>query len=173
MSHLALAELHIRGWIASSRRNTHPAPHGNVSMATVTPEIHIVDDDASMREALGGLWERRASRSACIIPRANSSWSGRSKSGCLLLDVRMPGPRGLDLQQALVQRADAPPVVFLTGYGDIPMSVLAIQRGAVDFLTKPVDREALPSRSARPWNSTRSGVKAIAGARKSASASRR
>jgi len=70
------------------------------------------------------------------------SWTGDTP-GCLLLDIRMPGPSGMDLQRALSQRADSPPVVFLTGYGDIPMSVLAIKRGAVDFLTKPIEREAL------------------------------
>jgi FixJ family two-component response regulator len=57
----------------------------------------------------------------------------------------MPGPSGLELQLALSKRADSLPVVFLTGHGDIPMSVLAIQRGAVDFLTKPFDREQLLS----------------------------
>lgn len=57
----------------------------------------------------------------------------------------MPGPSGLDLQLALMRRPDALPVVFITGFGNIPMSVLAIRRGAVDFLTKPIDRDALIS----------------------------
>ena len=63
--------------------------------------------------------------------------------GCLLLDVRMPGPSGLELQEALARRGDAVPIVFLTGHGDIPMSVRAMKAGAVDFLTKPVERHAL------------------------------
>ncbi len=106
--------------------------------------IHIIDDDASMREALGRLLEvlgfevRQYSSAGEFL----LVWPVDSP-GCLLLDVRMPGPSGLDLQLALSRRADAPPVVFLTGYGDIPMSVLAMSRGAVDFLTKPVDRDAL------------------------------
>ena len=108
------------------------------------PVIHIVDDDASLREALGRLLGARG-----ITVRLYASagdfllaWP-TDEPGCLLLDVRMPGPSGLDLQMALAQRPDAPPVIFLTGYGDISMSVRAIQRGAVDFLTKPVDQAAL------------------------------
>ena len=61
----------------------------------------------------------------------------------MLLDVRMPGPSGLDLQAALRRQASALPVIFLTGYADVAASVQAIKAGAVDFLTKPVEREAL------------------------------
>ncbi len=63
--------------------------------------------------------------------------------GCILLDVRMPGPSGLDLQSALCKRSDGLPIIFLTGHGDIPMSVRAMKAGAVDFLTKPVQRKSL------------------------------
>jgi FixJ family two-component response regulator len=106
--------------------------------------IHIVDDVESMRETLCRLlgvlgFEVRQYASAGEFLLV---WPVDSP-GCLLLDVRMPGPSGLDLQLALARRADTLPVIFLTGYGDIPMSVLAIQRGAVDFLTKPVQRETL------------------------------
>jgi FixJ family two-component response regulator len=65
--------------------------------------------------------------------------------GCIVLDVDMPGPSGLDLQTAFEGRDDALPIIFLTGQGDIPMSVRAMKSGAVDFLTKPVQREALLS----------------------------
>ena len=113
-------------------------------MTSVTPVIHVIDDDASMREALCRLlgasgFDVRAYESAGDFLLTEPG----DTPACLLLDIRMPGPSGMDLQRALAQRADAPPVVFLTGYGDIPMSVLAIKRGAVDFLTKPVEREAL------------------------------
>lgn len=113
-------------------------------MVAVNAVVHVVDDDASMREALSRLisamgFEVRQYDSAGDFLLA---WPV-DMPGCLLLDVRMPGPSGLDLQLALTRRADAPPVVFITGYGDIPMSVLAIRRGAVDFLTKPVDRDLL------------------------------
>lgn len=108
--------------------------------------IHVVDDDAAVREALARLLSVLGFevRQYCSAGDFLLAWPVDTP-GCLLLDVRMPGPSGLDLQLALARRADAPPVVFLTGYGDIPMSVLAIRRGAVDFLTKPVDRKALLS----------------------------
>lgn len=113
-------------------------------MSATSPVVHVIDDDASMREALdrqltllGFEVRKYASAGEFLL-----AWSG-DMPGCLLLDVRMPGPSGLDLQLALARRSDAPPVVFLTGHGDIQMSVLAIRRGAVDFLTKPVRREAL------------------------------
>jgi FixJ family two-component response regulator len=63
--------------------------------------------------------------------------------GCILLDFCLPGPSGLDLQKALASRSNTLPIIFLTGYGDIPTSVRAIKAGAVDFLTKPVERGAL------------------------------
>jgi FixJ family two-component response regulator len=113
-------------------------------MCDASPVVHVIDDDESMREALCRLlgaagFEARqyASAGEFIL-----SWTGDTP-GCLLLDIRMPGPSGMDLQHALSQRPDSLPVVFLTGFGDIPMSVLAIKRGAVDFLTKPIEREAL------------------------------
>lgn len=113
-------------------------------MPTPGSIVHVVDDDASVREALSRLlgalgFDVRQYESAGDFLLA---WPVETP-GCLLLDVRMPGPSGLDLQLALMRRPDAPPVVFITGYGDIPMSVLAIRRGAVDFLTKPVDSDAL------------------------------
>lgn len=65
------------------------------------------------------------------------------RPGCVLLDVRMPGPSGLELQEAMVRHSDSLPIVFLTGHGDIPLSVRAMKAGAVDFLTKPVRKEIL------------------------------
>lgn len=106
--------------------------------------VHVVDDDESLRTALTRLlraagYEVRAYASAGEFALAREEGA----RGCLLLDVRMPGPTGLDLQRALARRGDPMPVIFLTGHGDIPMSVEAIQAGAVDFLTKPVQRPAL------------------------------
>ena len=113
-------------------------------MQITHPVIHVIDDDLPTREALRRLLSglgfdvrEYASAGEFLL-----SWPVDAP-GCLLLDVHMPGPSGMDLQRALMQRADAPPVVFLTGYGDIAMSVLAIKRGAVDFLTKPIEREPL------------------------------
>jgi FixJ family two-component response regulator len=132
------------------RRIEPDGPHrfvcstGRMPMTSVNPVIHVIDDDDSMREALCRLL---GASGFDVRPYASAGDYLLSKPddtpACLLLDIRMPGPSGMDLQRALAQRADAPPVVFLTGFGDIAMGVLAIKRGAVDFLTKPVEREAL------------------------------
>jgi RNA polymerase sigma factor (sigma-70 family) len=106
--------------------------------------VHVVDDDDSMRTALTRLlrakgYETRGYRSAGEFLMAERP----DVPGCVLLDVSMPGPSGLDLHDALTRNGDSIPVIFLTGRGDIAMSVHAMKTGAVDFLTKPVKREAL------------------------------
>jgi FixJ family two-component response regulator len=109
------------------------------------PIVHVVDDDDSVRTAVQRLlqaagYEARgyASAGEFLLGR-----SDRDAPGCVVLDVRMPGPSGLDLQEALARLEVPVPIVFLTGHGDIPTSVRAMKAGAVDFLTKPVSREAL------------------------------
>jgi FixJ family two-component response regulator len=110
-----------------------------------SPVVHLVDDDDSLRTALTRLLkaaghEVRAYASAADFLMARTG----PLRGCLLLDVRMPGgPTGLELHQALVRQGETLPVVFLTGHGDIPMSVRAVKNGAFDFLTKPVQRTDL------------------------------
>lgn len=102
------------------------------------PLIHIIDDDPSMQRALVALL-----RSVGTEARAYSSCTEfldvdlPDTPGCLLLDVRLPGLSGLDFQVQLVSHGIRLPVVLMTGYGDIPMSVRAMKAGAVDFLTKP------------------------------------
>jgi FixJ family two-component response regulator len=113
-------------------------------MTAAAAIIHVVDDDDSLRTALTRLlraagYEVRAYPSAGEFLLAQPGMT----PGCVILDVRMPGPSGLDLQEALGKSGSAPPIIFLTGHGDIPMSVRAMKAGAVDFLTKPVQREAL------------------------------
>jgi FixJ family two-component response regulator len=106
--------------------------------------VHVVDDDESLRTAMSRLlstagYEVRTYSSAGEFALLRHP----DTAGCILLDVRMPGPSGLDLQESL-SRSTAPlPIVFLTGHGDIPMSVRAMKCGAVDFLTKPVQRTHL------------------------------
>ena len=73
------------------------------------------------------------------------AWDG-SQKGCLVLDIRMPGLSGLELQQELIQRECLLPIIFMTGHGDLPLAVEAMRRGAIDFLRKPVDEEALVHR---------------------------
>jgi FixJ family two-component response regulator len=109
-----------------------------------SPVVHIVDDDDAVRISLGRLlashdFEVRLYRSAGEFLLA----SPIRTPGCVLLDLRMPGPGGLELQASLARQEDAPAVVFMSGQGDIRSSVLAIRRGAIDFLTKPIDSDAL------------------------------
>jgi FixJ family two-component response regulator len=113
-------------------------------MTSSTPVIHVVDDDDSLRKAVARLL-KAAGYEAREYPSAGEFLLARPANtpGCIVLDVHMPGPSGLDLQAAFGERADALPIIFLTGHGDIPMSVHAMKAGAVDFLTKPVRKDAL------------------------------
>ncbi len=116
----------------------------------MTPIVHIVDDDelsgkGTVRLLTAAGYETRTYASAREFLDAIEP----DMSGCIVLDVRLPDQNGLDLQVALAERAVALPVVFLTGFGQIPDTVRAIQRGAVDFLTKPVDADVLLSAVSR------------------------
>ncbi len=106
--------------------------------------IHIVDDDEAFRTAISRVL-KAAGYSVAIYPSAGDFLlkAPGERPACLLLDVRMPGPSGLELQQALVERGETLPIIFLTGFGDVPTSVRAMKAGAIDFLTKPVERKAL------------------------------
>jgi len=108
--------------------------------------IHIIDDDSSIRTALSRLL-RAAGYEVRTYASAGEFLIEERGAGpaCVVLDVQMPGPSGLDLQKKLGTGDDPLPIIFLTGHGDIPMSVRAMRAGAVDFLTKPVKREALLS----------------------------
>ncbi len=115
-------------------------------MSTATPIVFVVDDDISVRESLELLirdagWQAETfesaqeflSRPRMLVPN------------CLVLDVSLPGLNGLDLQKRVaVDRTDMP-IIFITGYGDVPMTVQAMKAGAVEFLTKPFDDDALLS----------------------------
>jgi FixJ family two-component response regulator len=108
------------------------------------PLVLIVDDDERMREALQELMLSAGIESASFASTRALLESGiPDRPGCLILDVRMPGASGLDLQSHLAMTHDAKPIVFLTGHGDIPMTVRAMKAGAVDFLTKPVRDQTL------------------------------
>ena len=105
-----------------------------VSPATV----FIVDDDAAVRTALTrsldhcGYAVAAYESAEAFLTAYQADWQG-----CLLLDVRMPGMSGIELQQALQAQQCTIPIIFITGHGDVPMSVQAIKRGAVEFLEKP------------------------------------
>jgi len=113
-------------------------------MSDPAPTVYLVDDDVSVLRGLGRLLAAAGMKVAAFdSPREFLGRLDPAAPGCLILDVAMPGLNGLELQQALAARGSALPVVFLTGRGDIPMSVQAMKRGAADFLTKPVDDEML------------------------------
>jgi FixJ family two-component response regulator len=107
--------------------------------------VHVVDDDASFRTAI----ERRLKKAGYDVATYGTAQQlldrlpGDNAPGCILLDVQIPGLSGPELQQRLGQLGSVMPIVFLTGHGDIPMSVQAIKAGADDFLTKPVSSEDL------------------------------
>jgi FixJ family two-component response regulator len=108
------------------------------------PLIHVVDDDASLRTALLRLLSAAGFEAIGYSSTGDFLMNPPSdRSGCILLDVRMPGPSGLDLQEALQRQGVTLPVVFLTGHADVSTSVRAMKTGAVDFLTKPVKKETL------------------------------
>jgi FixJ family two-component response regulator len=114
-------------------------------VAQPTPIVFVVDDDISVREALEALirsegWQAETFASAQAFlarPRA-------FVPSCLVLDVSLPDLNGLDLQKRLADRNDMP-IIFITGYGDVPMTVQAMKAGAAEFLTKPFGDEALLS----------------------------
>jgi FixJ family two-component response regulator len=108
------------------------------------PLVIIVDDDASVQEALSELILSAGFQHVCFSStRELLDADVLDRAGCLILDVRMPGASGLDLQRHLAQTGNPKPVIFLTGHGDIPMTVQAMKAGAVDFLTKPVRDQTL------------------------------
>jgi FixJ family two-component response regulator len=106
--------------------------------------VFAVDDDASMREALSRLF-RSVGMQAQIFASAQEflRFKRPDAPACLVLDVRLPGLSGLDLQRELAAANRGIPIIFITGHGDIPMSVEAMKAGAVEFLTKPFRDQAL------------------------------
>ena len=109
--------------------------------------VHVVDDDPAIRNALTASLEIRGLK---VINYESAETFLNSyeddQIGCLVLDIRMPGINGLELQQILVKRDYAIPIIFVTGHGDVPMSVKALKNGAIDFLEKPYRQEVLQKR---------------------------
>lgn len=112
---------------------------------TGTPRqvVYLVDDDTAVRETLSDLLESFGMEVVSFGSAGEYLQHARSDEvACLLLDLELPDISGLDLQRQL-DRETGPPVIFITGHGDIPSSVRAIKAGAIEFLTKPIDTEAL------------------------------
>jgi two-component system response regulator FixJ len=116
-------------------------------MKSATPTVYVVDDDDAVRAALGALLE-----SVCLPYESFDSAEAflnvinRDMRGCLLLDVRMPGMSGLELQRKLQDQDITLQIVFITGHGDVPMAVRALKAGASDFIEKPFNEQDLLDR---------------------------
>ncbi|MGE3875652.1 MAG: response regulator transcription factor [Parvibaculaceae bacterium] len=102
------------------------------------PIVFVIDDDPSVREALGSLFRSVGIRAELFTSTAEFlSADSPNAPSCLVLDIRLPGASGLDFQAELAKVHMDIPIVFITGYGDIPMTVKAMKAGAIEFLTKP------------------------------------
>jgi FixJ family two-component response regulator len=120
-------------------------PRGGLYVAsTDIPTVFVIDDDADVRASVQGLLKSAGLRSEGF-ETAEQFLQRRPPDcpSCLILDVSLPGISGLDFQQQLRNAGRQIPIIFLTGYGDIPMTVKAMKSGAVEFLTKPLKRQAL------------------------------
>ncbi|VXC84892.1 response regulator transcription factor [Sphingomonas sp. AX6] len=120
--------------------------------------VHLVDDDDAIRRSAGFLLKTSG---FLVVPYASGdAFLAQAKSavpGCVLLDIRMPGMDGLEVQQAMIDRGIALPVVMLTGHGDITLAVRAMKAGAVDFLEKPFEKTALLGAVDKAFNRLRQG----------------
>lgn len=112
-----------------------------------SPTVFVVDDDEAVRKSLAwligsiGLAVQTYDSADAFL----ASW-GEERPGCLVLDVRMPGMSGLELQEALARRGSTLPVIIVTGHADVPMAVRALKAGAIDFIEKPVNDQVLLDR---------------------------
>jgi FixJ family two-component response regulator len=126
------------------------APSQSGPESTEGPIVYVIDDDAVMREALGSLF-RSVDLQVKLFGSAPELLQGSvaDKPSCLVLDIRLPGVSGLDFQVELAQAGIHIPIIFMTGHGDIPMSVKAMKAGAVDFLEKPFRHQEMLDAVAR------------------------
>ena len=139
--------------------NARAAGGSDVSKLPATPIVFVVDDDSSVRESLGiaitfAGWELKACASAqefLAQPRTDSP-------SCLVLDVGLPDINGLDLQKLVADRVEMP-IIFITGYGTVPVTVRAMKAGAVEFLTKPFRNEVLLSAIREAIDRSRSAIR--------------
>jgi two-component system response regulator FixJ len=116
-------------------------------VADTEPIVFLVDDDHAVRDALELLLESASLKTASFENAATFlDTCTPDQTGCLVLDIRMPGMSGMELQDSMSTRGITLPVIFLTGHGNVPMSARAFRRGAIDFMEKPFDVEVLLER---------------------------
>ncbi len=114
--------------------------------ANAEATVFVVDDDATIRVAMQALLDSVNLRHSVLASADEflERFGDQTVPGCLVLDIRMPGLGGLELQDELLSRGNSIPIIFITGHGDVPMAVEAMQKGAVDFIQKPFrDQELL------------------------------
>ena len=120
------------------------APRPETAAAPEQPTVVVIDDDASIRRALDNLLRSVGLDVELFKSPQEFLQSNRpDRPGCIVLDVRFPGRSGLDMQREISAANTSLPIIFITGYGDIPMSVRAMKAGAVEFLTKPFSDHVL------------------------------
>jgi len=118
-----------------------------VSATVANPTVFVVDDDGGVRDALRFLLRSVGLTVETFTSAVEFLESYRDdRPGCLVLDIRMPGMTGLELQEKLIERRSILPIIFITGHGDVPMAVEAMQAGALDFIQKPFSDEDLLTR---------------------------
>lgn len=106
--------------------------------------VHLVDDDAAVRRAVGFMLKTSGHRVENYESGSDFlKYSGKLDEGCILLDIRMPGMDGLEVQQALQEQGVSLPVIIMTGHGDVTLAVKAMKAGAVDFIEKPFEKQSL------------------------------
>jgi len=111
---------------------------------TMEPLIHVIDDEAAIRDSMRVLLSSMGMEVACYdTAQAFLNAPNTAQPGCILLDLRMPGMSGLELQRILSDRNPPKPIIFLSGHADVQATVRAMHQGAVEFLTKPVNEEVL------------------------------
>jgi two-component system response regulator FixJ len=113
----------------------------------IQQQVYIIDDDDAVRDAMGMLMESSGlvSKGFTEAQEFLDYYDG-SQRGCLVLDIRMPGMTGLELQEKLKSQNSMLPIIFITGHGDIPMAVEAMRNGAIDFMRKPISESELLER---------------------------
>jgi FixJ family two-component response regulator len=141
----------------------------SAQLAQMVPCIYVIDDDRSVRDALSSLFRSVGYKVQLFESTSEFIQAKRlDANSCLVLDIRLPGVSGLDLQSHLNREQIQIPIIFMTGHGDIPMSVRAMKAGAVDFLTKPFrDQDMLDAvtRAIEADRTRRSALQATSGVR--------
>jgi CheY-like chemotaxis protein len=141
---------HIHSCDAVFQFTPPPGPGGGIMTSSASvpqeeqPVVFIIDDDLSVRQALEALMRSVDLKAECFLSAQEFlERAHRDSPGCIVLDIRMPGMSGLEFQTALLKSGIDLPIIFITGHGDIPMTVQAMRSGAIEFLTKPLDTQAL------------------------------